>query len=275
MGTLRTGLNAVTKRRPRTKNKNIEGLGRVPGVGGVPRYRRRGLRASPGTPPPSAAFAATSRLRLPNVAARRRRQPTPDAANRQLLPRAAARHGPPWPVVRRRPSSVVRRRPSSSVAVRRRPHRPPSPVVARRRSSPTVARRRRSPSSAFFNLCEQQVECWHSLRRCFRYVFVLRSPHTAAHGDRDPSPDSSTSTPFVAVSASADFLSSDSCVRPLSAHAGVVRLTVVTCGRRSRHRGLGWIVVTSPPSSAKKNWSLAPLWGPGIDVQTPVFLRLD
>ena len=217
----------------------------------MPGYRRRRRRASPATPPPSAAFDAFSRLRPPNAAARRRRQPPPAAANRRLLPRAAARHGHLWPVVRRRPSPVVRRHLSSPVAVPRRPHRPPPTVAVRRRSSPIVARRRRSPSAAFFNVCEQQVDCWHSVRRCIRYVFVPRSPHTATHGDRVPPRDDLTSSSFAAVSASADLLSSDSCVRPLSAHVGAVRLTVVTCGRRSCHRGVGRYVRSSRNSTRK------------------------
>ena len=203
----------------------------------MPGYRRHGRRASPASPPASAAFDAFSRLRPPNAAARRRRQPPPAAANRRLLPRAAARHGHLWPVVRRRPSPVVRRRPSSPVAVPRRRHRPPSPVAGRRRSSPIVATAAEDhvpPSST----CVNSRLAAGTLCADVSVTFSLRRPHTAAHGGRDPPRDDSTASPFVAVSASADFLSSDSCVRYVSAHAGVVRLTAVTCGQRSCHRGV-------------------------------------
>jgi hypothetical protein len=79
----------------------------------------------------------------------------------------------------------------------------------------------------------------HSLRRVVRCKFVLQAHGTAAHGDCDPLPDDLPSSPFVSVFASAHFPSSDSCVRPLSAHAGVVRLTAVTCSRRCSRRGAG------------------------------------
>ena len=211
--------------------------------------------------------------------------PRPAPSCRTPLAAAAAtanRSPPPAVACRRHTSSFVARRPSpfvvvrfhllSSAAARRRPS---PPVGASRRSSPIVAHCRPPSSMSICRHSNLRKPSLHSLRRVVRCELVPQAHGTAAHGGRDPPPDGLTSSLFVAVSASACIPSLDSCVRHLSAHAGAVRSTAVTCGRRSSHRGLGWIVVASPPSSAKKNWSLAPLWRRRKDVQTPVFLRLD
>ena len=191
--------------------------------------------------------------------------PRPAPSCRTPLAAAAAtanRSPPPAVACRRHTSSFVARRPSPFVVVRfhllsyaaaRR--RPSPPVGARRRQSPIVADRRPlSPTVVDFHFPPFQPAKTIpalTLRRVVRCEFAPRSPHTAAHGDREPPADASTSSPFAAVSASADFLSSDSCVRHLSAHAGDVRLTAVTCGRRSRHRGVGRYVRSSRNSTRK------------------------
>ena len=167
------------KSRPRTKN----GLGRVPAVGGVPRYRRRGRRASPATPPPTAAFAATSRLRrhLPPSppAAASRRQPPPTAGCCRMPPLVTAKRGPSS-VVACRPSSVfVRRLPSPTAVARVARCRPLPPVADRRRPSPTAAEVLFPPSST----CAIKRLTAGTLCDNITVTFLFRSgptrPHTA------------------------------------------------------------------------------------------------
>ena len=194
----------------------------------------------------TAASAAASRRHPlpPSCRTQRRRPPPPPTVARHRLSPAAATRRPTSFFAR--PSVVVRRRPFSPLVVCRRPH-----TASRRPPSPAVADRRQSPVPSSMSICRRsnlRKPSPHSLRIDVRCDFAPQAHGTAEHGGRDPPPDASTSLPFVVVSASADFPSSDSCVRPLSAHAGAVRLTAVTCGRRSNHRGMGRYTA-EPPST--------------------------